>query len=146
MTAHVADSLTTERLVLRRPRGDDAPVIMAYYETERSQYTGGNLGRFNAWKQTAAMLGHWDIAGYGLWAVTLRGDDEIIGLVGPFYPEGWPETEIGWVMFEGAEGKGYAQEAATATIADAQTRLGWTNIVHYIAPENARSVPLWRNT
>lgn len=135
-------TLQTERLVLRQPNGGDADAIMAYYNTERSQYTGGNLGRFNAWKQTAAMLGHWDIAGYGLWAVTARGNDDILGLVGPFYPEGWPETEIGWVVFEGSEGKGYAFEAAKAALADARSRLGWRDIVHYIAPENARSIKL----
>ncbi|MEM9425231.1 MAG: GNAT family N-acetyltransferase [Pseudomonadota bacterium] len=135
-------TLQTERLVLRRPNGGDADAIMAFYNTERSQFTGGNLGRFNAWKQTAAMLGHWEISGFGLWAVTERGRDDIIGLVGPFYPEGWPETEIGWVLFEGAEGKGYAVEAAKAAMADARARLGWREIVHYIAPENSRSIRL----
>ncbi|MEL7150419.1 MAG: GNAT family N-acetyltransferase [Pseudomonadota bacterium] len=135
-------SLQTERLVLRRPNGDDAAAIMAFYNTERSQFTGGNLGRFNAWKQTAAMLGHWEVAGFGLWAVTARGSDDILGLVGPFYPDGWPETEIGWVMFDGAEGKGYAFEAAKAALSDARARLGWRDIVHYIAPENTRSITL----
>jgi len=132
----------TERLVLRRPNGGDAEAIHAFYCTERSQFTGGNLGPFNAWKQTAAMLGHWEISGFGLWAVTKRGNDDIIGLVGPFCPGGWPEPEIGWVIFEGAEGKGYAYEAARAALTDARSRLGWREIVHYIAPENTRSIRL----
>ncbi|MEM7719732.1 MAG: GNAT family N-acetyltransferase [Pseudomonadota bacterium] len=135
-------TLNTERLVLRRPTGGDAEAIMAFYNTERSQFTGGDLGRFNAWKQTAAMLGHWEVSGFGLWAVTMRGDDTILGLVGPFYPDGWPETEIGWVLFDGAEGQGIALEAARAAIADARSRLGWRDIVHYIAPENERSIKL----
>ena len=135
-------TLQTERLVLRRPNGGDAEAIMAFYNTERSEFTGGNLGRFNAWKQTAAMLGHWEVSGFGLWAVTTRGNDDILGLVGPFYPEGWPETEVGWVLFEGSEGKGYAFEAAKAAIVDVRERLQWKEIVHYIAPENERSIRL----
>ena len=51
---------------------------------------------FFAWRSVAMIFGHWATRGYGLWAVTERGCDDIIGLVGPFYPKGWPETEIGW--------------------------------------------------
>lgn len=134
--------LETERLRLRPLAPKDANAITAYYETERAKYTGGHLPRFGAWKNTAFMFGHWQLKGFGLWAVTLKGDDTIIGLVGPFFPDGWPEPEIGWIVFEGAEGKGIAFEAAQASLKDAQDRLGWEEIVHYIAPENTRSIRL----
>lgn len=135
-------TLCTERLVLRRPAPRDKEAIIAFYMSERSQYAGGHVPRFMAWKNTAAIFGHWQLNGFGLWAVTRKGDDAIIGLVGPFYPDGWPETEIGWLIFEGAEGQGFAQEAAVAALADARARLGWTDIVSYIAPNNARSIAL----
>lgn len=134
--------LQTDRLILRRPQSQDKDAIIAFYMSERSQYAGGNLPRFHAWKNTAAVFGHWDLNGFGLWALTLKGSDDILGLVGPFFPEGWPETEFGWLMLEGSEGKGYAFEAAQAALEDAYAQLGWTSIVHYIAPENARSVAL----
>ena len=135
-------TISTERLVLRRPEARDKEAIVAFYMSERSQYAAGNVPRFMAWKNTASIFGHWELNGFGLWAVTRKGDDSIIGLVGPFFPDGWPETEIGWLIFDGAEGQGFAHEAAVAAVADARSRLGWTNIVSYIAPENARSIAL----
>ncbi|WP_417525273.1 GNAT family N-acetyltransferase [Marinovum sp.] len=134
--------LETERLVLRPPEARDVPALTEFYVSERSRYAGGNVPRAKAWSNAAAMLGHWQIRGYGLWAVTLRGDDTAIGLVGPYYPDGRPETEIGWELFDGAEGHGYALEAARAAVKDCRERLGWTEIVHYIAPENTRSIAL----
>ncbi|WP_299926515.1 GNAT family N-acetyltransferase [uncultured Pelagimonas sp.] len=135
-------ALHTDRLILRRPNGSDAAATTAFYQTERAQYVGGNVPEFRAFSNFCALLGHWEVRGYGLWAVTTKTSDDIIGLVGPYYPQGWPETEIGWLMFDGSEGRGYAAEAAKAAIADARTRLGWTDIVHYIAPQNARSITL----
>lgn len=135
-------TLTTDRLVLRPPVPEDMAASLAFQDTERSRFVGGDQGRFQAWKSFSATLGHWQINGFGLWTVTLKGDGTAIGQVGPFYPEGWPETEIGWMMFEGHEGKGFAFEAATAAIDDARTRLGWTTIVHYIDPANRRSIAL----
>lgn len=138
MTLH----LETDRLTLRPPAPQDADTVIAFYESKRSEYTGGHVDRFQAWKNTAAIFGHWTIRGFGLWAVTAKDDDTVLGMVGPFYPESWPETEIGWLMFDGAEGKGYAFEAAKAAISDARARLGWSEIVHYIDPQNARSIAL----
>lgn len=134
--------LETERLVLRRPEPKDADAIIAFYMSERSQYAGGHVPSFRAWTNFTAILGHWQVRGYGLWAVTTKDSDDIIGLVGPYFPTGWPETELGWLMFDGAEGKGFATEAARAAIADARSRLGWTDIVHYIAHQNTRSIAL----
>lgn len=138
----VTRHIETARLSLRPPAARDAEAVIAFYMSERSQFTGGNVPRFQAWKNYSAMLGHWQHRGFGLWAVTHKGDDNIIGLVGPFFPEGWPETEIGWLLFDGAEGQGIGYEAALATRQHARDFLGWTNIVSYIAPENTRSIAL----
>jgi len=134
--------LETERLILRPPTVADVPAMAAYSDSPRAVYTGGSQGPVRAWLQSASTLGHWHIRGFGLWAVTLRESGEMIGLVGPFYPDGWPETEVGWLLFDGYEGRGYAFEAAQAAITDARERLGWSTVVHYIAPENARSIAL----
>ena len=60
----------------------------------------------------------------------------------PWNPPDWPEREIGWFIFENAEGKGIAYEAAKAAIADAWTRLNWETMVSYIMPEITRSIAL----
>lgn len=135
-------TLVTDRLILRPPAQHDLDRCVAFSMSERAKFVGGHVPEFRAWMTFAGTLGHWQLRGFGLWAVTAKGDDTIIGLVGPFYPDGWPETEIGWMMFDGSEGKGFAQEAAVATLQDARDRLGWTNIVHYIDPLNTRSIVL----
>lgn len=135
-------TLTTQRLTLRPLASRDEGAVTAFYMSERSAMTGGHLPRPAAWRAFAAMLGHWQARGFGLWAVTCTGDDTPIGMVGPYFPGGWPEPEIGWTLFDGAEGHGYAHEAAQAAITDARTRLGWTQIVHYIRPGNDRSIRL----
>lgn len=134
--------LETQRLILRPPAPRDVPAMTEFYVSERSQYAGGFVSRARAWGHAAAILGHWQIRGYGLWMVTEKADDTGLGMVGPYCPDGRPETEIGWCLFEAAEGRGIAAKAARAAIADARARLGWTEIVHYIAPENTRSIAL----
>lgn len=134
--------LETERLVLRRPAACDVPALTAFYRSERSQYSGGHVPHARAWSNAVAMLGHWEARGYGLWAVTEKGDDAALGLVGPYFPDGRPETELGWVLFEQAEGKGIAYEAARAARDHARSHLGWTEIVSYIDKRNARSIAL----
>ncbi len=134
--------LETHRLILRPLAARDVPALTDFYMSERSQYAGGHVPRSQAWRNAAAMLGHWSIRGYGNFAITLKGDGGCIGMAGPYFPDGRPETEIGWVLFEGAEGQGYAFEAATAVLAYARSALGWRDVVSYIDPENTRSIAL----
>ena len=135
--------LQTERLTLRAPLPKDAETFIAFYATERAQFVGGPMDRQEAWKFFCIEIGHWAMRGFGLFTVTKTGDDRPLGIVGHWYPEGWPETEVGWVLFDPAtEGQGIALEAARACINHAWTTLGWTDIVSYIAQENTRSVAL----
>ncbi len=136
-------TLQTERLNLRRPNRDDWPVYRDFMMTDRAGFfsSSGDLGP--TWKSWAAELGHWEIYGIGMWAVTLHDDDTIIGLVGPWTPPHWPENEIGWMMLSAkAEGKGFATEAARASLRHAFDVLGWDTAVSYVWPDNARSIRL----
>lgn len=136
--------IETNRLILRPLGPQDEEAVIGFYMDERSSMAG-YAGEYNAAaKNYYALLGHWTHRGYGLWAVTLKDQsDQAIGMVGPYFPLGRPETEVGWVLFsDDVEGKGYAAEAAQAVIEDARTRLGWSDIVHYISPENGKSVKL----
>ena len=145
MTPHLADTpvLETDRLTLRAPAPQDADGFVAFYGTERSKFTGGPLHPRMAWNFFCTEIGHWAIHGFGMFSVTLRGEDSAIGLVGHWYPPGWPEKEVGWLMTDpAAEGHGYAQEAARASIDHAYGTLGWDTVVSYIDPENQRSIAL----
>ena len=62
-----------------------------------------------------------------------------LGRIGPWQPEGWPGTEVGWSLVRSAWGQGYAVEAAEAAIDWAFEALGWDEVVHVIAVDNVRS-------
>lgn len=66
-----------------------------------------------------------------------------VGSVGPWYPGGWPERELGWNIWEAdLEGGGYAREAAVRIRRHVFDDLGWKTAVSYIDPENNRSIAL----
>lgn len=135
-------TLTTERLILRGPEPGDLEAFISYYSSERSQYTGGPKTRREAWRSFAVELGHWQIHGFGMWIITRKGSDEGLGVVGLWFPEGWPEQELGWMLWPKAEGKGFAHEAALAARTHAYVSLGWRTAVSYIDQGNSRSIAL----
>jgi len=131
--------IETDRLILRGPKPGDWDADRAFRLSDRSRFVGGPYTAMAAWRGFASRWGHWAIRGFGPFIVTLKGSDEALGFVGPLFPEGWAEPELGWVLFEAAEGKGIAHEAALAARAYVYGSLGWTTAISYIAPENTRS-------
>lgn len=137
--------LQTERLTLRAPQLGDWEPLAEFLTSDRAQYVGGPLARDRAWRGFGHLVGHWVLRGYGMFFVTLTGTRTAIGMAGPWFPEGWPEQEIGWTMFTPeSEGKGYAHEATVAARAYAFGDLGWKTAVSYINPGNLRSITLAR--
>ncbi len=135
-------TLETERLVLRGPASRDLDAFSAFYASERSQYVGGPLEKRESWRMFGLEIGHWDLRGYGMWSVILKGDDTALGMVGMWCPIDWPEQELGWILWPAAEGKGIGFEAATAARDYAYGTLGWKTAVSYIDAPNARSIAL----
>lgn len=129
----------TDRLILRRPLPQDLDATIAYYATPRSAMTGGPLDAPTAWRGFAAGLGHWQIHGFGMCSLIEKASGHHIGSVGIWYPGGWPEPELGWTLFEGAEGKGYATEAALVMRAHAAQAWGLSHLISIIAIGNERS-------
>lgn len=133
-------TIETQRLILRKPNPSDVERLTLFYNSERSSMAGGNVNYAESVTRAYAVLGHWTHRGFGLFAITLKGDDEAIGMAGPYYPLGRPETEVGWVLFDGAEGNGYATEAALAAVKFTRETLQWKEVVHYIDKHNTRSI------
>ncbi len=48
------------------------------------------MTRDEAWRNMALVLGHWQLRGFGLWAVEDRASGLLAGRVGCWRPEGWP--------------------------------------------------------
>ncbi len=135
-------TLTTNRMILRGPEKADFENVATFFaDAERSWGFGGPLTRNDAWRWFASMLGHWVLHGFGFWMVDTK-EGNPVGMVGIWGPEGWPEPELGWVMFESGEGKGFAFEAAQEVRRFAYDTLGFTTLSSNIIPGNTRSIAL----
>lgn len=138
-----APRLETQRLILRGPELRDAePMIAFLQDPVRSEGFGGYTKRDEAWRWWALNIGHWHIHGYGYFTVEDKETGNPAGICGIWNPDGWPEPEIGWVVFDGFEGKGIAFEAATVARDWAYQSLGFTTLTSNIVPDNARSIAL----
>ncbi|MFT6451713.1 MAG: RimJ/RimL family protein N-acetyltransferase [Halocynthiibacter sp.] len=134
--------IETDRLILRKPDARDTAAYVDFFSSERAKYIEV-MRADDAWRAFATEIGHWEIRGWGMFTVCLKdAEDTPIGLVGPWFPAGWPEKEIGWMMYPNAEGHGFAYEAASATLQHAINDLGWESAVSYIDKNNARSIKL----
>ncbi len=132
--------LETERLIMRAWRDGDLDTLSAFYEDEESaRFIGGPLPRDQVWRRMASLVGHWVLRGYGFWALEEKASGHFAGWCGLWYPEGWPEPEIGWGLMPQMRGRGYATEAALRSREYAYRDLGWTTAISFIAPENAAS-------
>jgi RimJ/RimL family protein N-acetyltransferase len=134
-------TLETERLILRPPVQADLDRWAAFLgDAEATRHIGGVQPRETAWRSMAAMTGAWSLLGFSMFSVVEKASGAWIGRLGPWRPEGWPGTEVGWGLHPDAQGKGYAVEGARAAIDWAFDHLGWTEVIHTIAPENTASV------
>ena len=133
-------TLETPRLLLRVQQASDFDGFAELMTDEVAcRHIGGHMTRTAAWRKFLQMPGAWAIQGFGMFSVLDRATGEWLGQAGPWQPEGWPGTEVGWSFKRSAWGKGYAGEAATAAIDWAFDHLGWTDVIHSIAPDNVPS-------
>ena len=132
--------LETERLILRPPIEEDLDGWAEFMaDEEASRYVGGRQPRPAAWRGMAAMAGSWALRGFGMFSVLERSSGRWVGRLGPWMPEGWPGTEVGWGIHPAFQGRGYAVEGSTAAIDWAFANLGWTEVIHCIDPDNTAS-------
>ncbi|MEP2717557.1 GNAT family N-acetyltransferase [Pseudophaeobacter sp.] len=134
--------LETERLTLRAPQLEDLKPMAAFFETERSHMVGGPRDAMGSYTSLVSRLGHWVLNGYGLWHIVDKASGAFIGWTGMIFAPGWSEPELGWTLFEEAEGKGYAFEAATAARDHAAKHQELNGVISYIAHANTRSMAL----
>jgi RimJ/RimL family protein N-acetyltransferase len=133
--------IETERLLLRCPEEGDLDGFCGMMaDAEAMTHLGGVMTRPEVWRFMSLIAGSWMLRGYSLFSVVDKASGEWLGRVGPWAPEGWPGTEIGWGLKRSAWGRGYAQEAAIACMDFAFDRLGWDEVIHVIVPENTRSL------
>ena len=132
--------IETDRLILRLPQASDFEGYAELYgDGEAARHIGGALPRAAAWRKFLQMPGAWAIQGFAMFSVVDKASGEWLGQLGPWQPEGWPGTEVGWSLRRAAWGRGYATEAAVAAIDWTFDTLGWDEVIHCIDPENLAS-------
>ena len=135
-----AIQLETPRLLLRPPCAgdfDEWATLMA--DPEAARFIGGQQPRAIAWRAFTSMAGAWQLQGFAMFSVIEKSTGRWIGRLGPWQPDGWPGTEVGWGLVREYWGRGYATEGAAASIDWAFSKLGWTDVIHCIAPDNLAS-------
>jgi RimJ/RimL family protein N-acetyltransferase len=132
--------IETERLILRLPKLEDFEGWAAYMaDAEASKFIGGPQVRAVSWRGFLQISGAWLVQGFSMFSVEEKATGKWIGRLGPWFPEGWPGTEVGWGLIPEAQGKGYAVEGATAAIDWVFANTDWTEVVHTIDPDNTPS-------
>ncbi len=140
MTFAPAPILETDRLILRAPAAEDLePWVEFAADAETMRFLGGAQARSVAWRGLCTVLGAWTIRGFGMFSVIEKSSGRWVGRLGPWQPEDWPGTEVGWGLARESWGKGYATEGAVAAMDFAFDKLGWTEAIHTIEPGNVGS-------
>jgi len=135
-----APILTTQRLVLRGPVRSDLASFTRFMTSAPSMIAQGDAtSAEQAWFGFLAGIGHWHWHGFGFFIVVDQKTADPVGRVGLIKHAGWPEVELAWHLFEGAEGKGFATEAATAVKSWVREDLGLERLESYIHKGNRRS-------
>jgi len=135
--------IETERLILRPWRADDiAPNTAMLSDRDTARFItadGKPVDAMNGWRNTAIMAGHWALYGFGMFVAEERSSGKFAGRVGPWFPPTWPGFEVGWGIAKEFRGKGYALEAARATIDWVFSTFDIDRIIHSIDRENTAS-------
>jgi len=136
--------IETERLILRRWRDADiAPntAMLSDPPTARFITADGKpvTDELVGWRNAAIMAGHWVLHGFGMFVVEEKSTSKFVGRVGPWFPPGWPGLEVGWGIAGEFRGKGYALEAARASIDWVFATFELDQILHCIDRDNAPS-------
>ena len=136
--------IETARLVLRPWRSSDIAANTAMLSdpgTARFITPDGKAitSELAGWRNAAVMAGHWALHGAGMFVVEEKSTGKFVGRVGPWFPPGWPGFEVGWGIAQEFRGRGYAVEAARASIDWVFATFEIEEIMHCIDVENAPS-------
>ena len=139
MPTQTIPTLTSERLILRAPVAADFPAFASLLASPRADYMGGPFGERAAWGLFCHNVACWELFGHGGLMIDLKTTGKCAGSVGINHGPLFPEKELGWQLYKGQEGKGYATEAAAALLRYAVRELRLDRLVSYVHPANPQS-------
>jgi RimJ/RimL family protein N-acetyltransferase len=83
--------------------------------------------------------------GFGLWLVERRADAAPIGICGVLKRDSLDGPDLGFAFLPAYRGRGYAREAAAATLQHARQQLGIQRVLAITSPENLASANVLRS-
>ncbi len=133
--------IETPRLRLRPFREDDLDALARLNAEPAIWPWFGEkpMSRADTWRQIAIFMGHQQMRGYSMLAIEDRATGELLGRSGPWFPEGWPMVEVGWMVDPTRQGQGIATEAGQASLDWCFGTLGATEVCSLIRPHNLAS-------
>jgi RimJ/RimL family protein N-acetyltransferase len=126
--AAVWSLVQTARLTLRRLKPTDGPAMFRVHGdplTNRYNPAGPHPDLATSEAMLQSCIRHWDEAGFGYWAVTLAGEEVVLGFGGVEYRR-WLDREalnLYYRFTPGSWGRGYATELAQTAVALARAYL-----------------------
>jgi RimJ/RimL family protein N-acetyltransferase len=141
--------LMTARLRLRAHLRADLPACAAMWaDPVVVRHTiGAPSPEQRTWMRILSYRGHWELMGYGYWAVEERSSGRYVGELGfaDFRRGMGPAVdlfpELGWALSPEVHGRGYATEALLAATAWADAKWGaGSRTVCIVHPENKASL------
>jgi len=135
--------LETERLVLHELTAEDAPFVLDLLMSRGFRENIGDRGVSDLEGARAyidrARAGY-AANGFGLWRADVKATGEAAGLAGLVKRDGLEHPDVGYAFLEGFWGRGYATEAAAASLAYGRDVLGLKTIVAITTPTNLGSI------
>ena len=116
-------TLSTDRLLLRGPSLADFEQSAAMWaDPAVVRFIGGHPSTRQAtWSRLLTYIGHWQALGFGYWVITdhaggFLGEAGLANYNRDMDPPLGDDPEAGWVLTEGAAGRGIATEAMSAVL------------------------------
>jgi RimJ/RimL family protein N-acetyltransferase len=146
----VAPIVETERLILRPHRADDLDAYAALWADPATvRFIGGrSLTRSEAWIRILRQIGHWQVLGFGFWALEDKATGALAGEAGfhdlkrDIVPRLDGSLEAGWALVPGMHGRGLGTEIVRALLAYADEKHPDARLTCMIEPANRPSMRL----
>jgi len=135
-------TLQTSRLKLQPLLNEDAEVLYQIYQSEGvlRYFPDPNPPPLEKVKQfIIGQHTHWEMHNYGNWGVLPDDGCKIIGWAGLQYLPELDETEVGFLLDRPWWGKGYASEAALASLQFGFEHVSLDHIIALVHPSNLAS-------
>jgi len=137
--------LATPRLVLRHLAPGDAPFILALTnDPDWLRHIGDRGIRTldDARRYIDGPMEMYARLGFGLWAAEPVEGGAPLGICGLLGRDWLEAPDVGFAFLPAARGRGYAHEAAAATLEHARGALGLGRVLAIVSPENDASIAL----